>query len=358
MQQLGRIVQWLSINDSSRSPTNALLDAIGFLLQQQDSDGAWRDFRVKPGRSDAWVTAYVGDRLLRVAQHHSIEIDPAISAACRFLENARHKTGGWGYNLLCSPDSDTTAQVILFLKRAIGSVRAFDYATLAKFQLADGAFATYRTKDPTHGWGRGHPEVTATALRALRTLLHPDHLILRRGFARLAEFLRGPDPLASYWWPSHWYLERELLTLAHQSPAASSISMPNANGSDCRGCFDLALALEVAVFRNGDLKLVSELARQLAALQRPDGGWPTLPILRITDPRSLEFGDRWFSSSPVISDDRRLFTTATALVALEAAGRVIRVDHLLYSSESLHRENPDPLDFCSANCTSTGHGKR
>jgi hypothetical protein len=325
MQQLEGWAPWSGSYDSdhSLSVPRALRDAMRFLLSRQDSDGAWRDFRVKPGRSDAWVTAYVGDRLSQVARHWSIRVDGAIMAAARFLDTSRDRAGGWGYNSRCDADSDTTAQTIMFLRQAGGRARLFDYATLAKFQRPDGSFATYQIRDLRHGWGRGHPDVTAVALRALGTVLPSDHVILLRGFASLADHLRGPDPLASYWWSSRAYLARELLLLVRALPKAPSISLRHISVVDSGGCFDQALALEVAVLCGDPPDRLAPLARRLEALQCPDGSWPTIPILRITNPRSEEFGDDYFRSSPTFCDDRRLFTTATALTALSSAERLM-----------------------------------
>jgi hypothetical protein len=84
-----------------------------------------------------------------------------------------------------------------------------------------------------------------------------------------------------------------------------------------------ALALEVAVLRGDCPKQLAPLARRLEELQCPDGSWPAAPILRVTDPRSEEFGDEYFRSSPIVLDDRRIFTTATALEALNVAEQLL-----------------------------------
>ena len=192
---------------SAAMPRAALEKAVSFLIERQSGDGAWRDFQLKPGRSDAWVTAYVGLRLLRAETcAPDAEMRPALAAATRYLEGARHRDGGWGYNGKSPPDADSTAQSILFLRAGFGAVTLADYAALARFQLRDGAFATYRRGDGRDGWCRGHPDVTAVALRAMAGMLRPDHVRLRRGYARLAGYLARKNALASYWWPSPFYL--------------------------------------------------------------------------------------------------------------------------------------------------------
>lgn len=295
--------------------------SIEFLLRRQRSDGSWRDFLLKPGRSDAWVTAYVGLRLIRFAHGpQRAGVNRAVAAAVRFVETARDPRGGWGYNRSCAPDADSTAQAILFL-RAAGSTPALrDYAALAAFQLRDGAFRTYQPGDARGGWCRGHPDVTAVALRALAGVLAPNHVILRRGYRKLAAYLTRRDPTASYWWPSPFYLARELLVLSQQVGGAPAFEVPDPVLVPEASCFERALALETAL-RRGDQnrRSIGRAARALVALALPDGSWPSAPMLRVVKPASRRVGDRYCSASPVVADDERLFTTATVAAALAFA---------------------------------------
>ncbi len=59
---------------------------------------------------------------------------------------------------------------------------------------------------------------------------------------------------------------------------------------------------------------------ELIELQSADGSWPVEPILRIPDPRALDFDDPLFKRSLVAADDRRTFTAATVLRAFVAVG--------------------------------------
>lgn len=301
----------------------AIARAVGFLLERQSSDGAWRDFLLYPGRSDSWVTAYAGSRLLRVLHHWTLAgLRPALEAALRFLDDARGARGGWGYNTRCPSDADSTAQAILFLRQARGQAELRDYAILARFQLPQGGFATYNVSDPNHGWGREHTDVTVVALQALAGILAPDHTILRRGYARLAAHLQERDPTASYWWPSRFYMPRELLALWHACPEAPRCSLPELPLPSNANCFDQALALEVALLRGLPPAQVSDVVRRLRSLQASDGGWPTAPILRVTDPRAQTVDDRYCRESQVTCDDRRLFTTATVMSSLHLFERL------------------------------------
>lgn len=291
----------------ARSCEAALERGIEFIIGKQDADGAWRDFKLAPGRSEAWTTAYVGSALANAACIARIEdCDGALRRAVSFVKHRRDARGGWGYNRRCPPDADSTARAILFLQ-TMGAVELRDYAALARFQLRDGAFPTYKKSDARGGWCRGHPDVTAVALQALGLILRPDHVIMRRGYARLTAYLARREPAASYWWPSPLYLAKELLALRAFKTApqfAPALPQPSSGAS----CFERALALEIALAYERDHE-AREVFDELTAAQSADGGWPSAPILRVTDPRSSRRGR-------VYADDRRLFTTATVLAAI------------------------------------------
>lgn len=298
------------MNDVVRTAVRpAIARAVAFLLQRQSGDGAWRDFQVAPGRSDAWVTAYVGAHLVAIGQDYD---DPAcagaLAAAVDFLERARKPEGGWGYNAVCPPDADSTARVLLFLYAASAPIGLRDYASLTRFALSDGAFATYRTADAYGSWCTGHADVTAVALRALLCLLSSDHILVRTGRSFLEAYLcRGH--LDSYWWTTRFYLAREVLLLF------GAFELPPLELSEDAGRFELALACDVAQLSD-ETPRAGHYARTLAAAQLSDGSWEPSPILRVVDPRSTQIDDTYRKRSPIVIDDRAIFTTATAAATL------------------------------------------
>lgn len=295
----------------SRTIQAAIARGLRFLLDHQDADGAWRDFLCAPGRAEAWTTAYIGARVLSTAPNAE-----ALPRAAHFLEHAACQGGGWGYNRACDPDADSTAQAILFLRRMNSPVAPRSYATLAAFQLADGSFATYRDPNVYGGWATGHPDVTAVALQALAPLLADDHTILRRGLDSLRHHLVTPHAHASYWWPSRFYLPLELLRLRAVLPSAPVLDATSPSAS--LDSFDAALALECNII-SGNHKDASAYAEELLRAQLQDGSWPAQPILRIASRDALSVAQAAALSAPLITDDRRLFTTATVLQALTAA---------------------------------------
>lgn len=304
---------------AARRPSKALITALQFLIARQSADGAWRDFLLKPGRSDAWVTSYVGLRLLHIERTFSVEgLKRAIATAMRFVERSRHANGGWGYNAICPPDADSTAHALLFLRAAGAPPALRDYRDLSRFQLPDGAFATYRRGDALEGWCRGHPDVTVVALRALAAILPPHHRILRCGYARLAAYLKRREPLASYWWPSPFYLARELRALSREHSSAPVFELPRLGVTSDAGCFARSLAIEFAMLHDEQTNVEPQV-RALREMQIEDGGWPSEPILRVVNPRSKRLNDRCGRRSPVVADDRRIFTSATVAAALALA---------------------------------------
>ena len=284
---------------------------VRFLLRHQDRDGAWRDFRLRPGRSDAWTTAFIALRLLPCAQGSLRRpVQSALLMAARFLEAAREPHGGWAYNRRCPTDADSTACAILFLNGFSATVQPKDYAALARFQLADGGFATYRFGPPDHGWCIAHPEVTATALRALSGFLPPDHFRIGRGLAWLSDHLANGEAPSSYWWPSRSYFAIEIEHLRRIFPALPRCK--ELRSAHARDGFDLAQTLEDSALHcpPGPAR---ELEARLLEMQDEDGGWPPSPVLRIPVPRNQTH------DAPLAADDRRLMTTAAAVSALRTA---------------------------------------
>jgi hypothetical protein len=272
----------------------AIEAALGFLLSAQDADGAWRDFDLPPGAAEAWTTAYAG----RCVREAGSEASGAALARARGFLERQASVGGWAYNRTCPPDADSTAQALIFLSEP--SLK--HAAALARFFRPDGGARTYLWPPPGHGWGDAHPEVTATALRALLRWLPSDHELIRRGIAWLS-----PEGEA-YWWDAPHYLPLELLRLRALVPDSPVKALPDAPAPTA---FDTALALECAVLRGSR---GGELARALLRTQLGDGSWPAGNILRLPEPAGR--------GAAVHADRRRIFTTATALSALVQAERV------------------------------------
>lgn len=285
-----------------------------FLLGLQDTDGAWRDFDLPPGRAEAWATAFVGLSLARAGGRPGPRTRGALDRASAYLHGARVPGGGWGYNRDCPADADSTALACLFLAAVGEKAEPRDLAALARFQLANGGFATYRFGEPAHGWSHGHPEVTVTALRALVPHLDPGHSRIRAGLTWL-QHARGRQELTSYWWPTSWYLRLELKRLALAAPKLLIPPERLESSEEPMTCFDLALCAELDLISSPTCRGSDSLVRLLAR-QSDDGGWPSEPILRVTDPRAFVGHQAEATASLLFNDQRRTFVTAAGLSAV------------------------------------------
>ncbi|HEV2645501.1 MAG TPA: hypothetical protein VGU46_03965 [Acidobacteriaceae bacterium] len=309
---------------NSERVERALRAGLRFLLDHQSADGAWRDFNCRPGRSEAWTTAYVGSRIaasVRTGGTHSrsAELFHALENAASYLMECVSHDGGWGYNRKCHIDCDTTSQVVLFLKEMGRPVALRHYARIGKFQLPDGAFATYRGAREYGDWALGHPDVTVVALRALCDVLDGNHGIVQRGLASLQRHIATAGGDQAYWWRSRHYLAREMLRLAERLGEAAPLVDAHAVSASALGCFDEALALEVGMLRAqraGSGLKESGYVESLTGAQLADGSWPTQPILRIPPRHGLQDAPIGLTDTTIVADDLRLFTTATVIGAL------------------------------------------
>ena len=291
-----------------------------FLRSNQAPPGFWSDWKLPPGESRMWTTAYVGYRLSAIPRRRRATVDEALIRADSWLRASAFSNGGWGYAEQTGPDADSTSLALLFLRLRGGDAPA--EGRLRTYQQPDGGFSTY-TRDASYGsWVQSHPEVTATALRAL----------LRTPFARTdrmaagLRYVRGQhraDGLwSSFWWTTCLYATET--TLAFLDAAGDHLDgarlMSSLREVPSPTAFESALLL-LCLIRMGNAgePLAAEHASALLGEQLPDGSWLNRPSLRLT---SRDISEPWLAqdadAGPLFEDERRLFTTATVLAALAA----------------------------------------
>jgi hypothetical protein len=292
--------------------------AAAYLIENQDPDGAWRDFELPPGASDAWTTAYVGLGLLSAPD---AIVPPgrrrALVHAARWLVDRQGEDGGWSYNGACDTDADSTAHAALLLRRLEQRPRVDAAGRLWRFQREDGGFSTYAPSVENGAWGASHADVTPAVIEALRASGAEPDPRLGPALAFLHRSQGADGVWQSYWWSTFLYgTAWNLEVLARQGRAfdrercrARLLAVPLDATS-----FELALLLRSlhALDEHGrDAAIVAELHRT----QRPDGSWDAAPMLRVTDRRCHA---PWQDASPgrLYGDGRRLLTTATVLGAL------------------------------------------
>ena len=341
----------------------AMDKAIAFLLEARDKGGWWKDFLTPAGVSDAWVTAFVGNALIRIPDASATE---AAHAAWQLLEQRETDMGGWGYHAKVPADADTTLWS-LQLAEALGlgdSPRSQQaYTFLLRHIKNNGGISTYEQELPIQkyiglpeeiisfqGWCCAHTCVTAAAasLAKLREQILP--------------YLRQQQQ-ANGRWCSYWWFEDEYSTAL----AATALAQNGREGSDRQRVeqavnwgverlqqlrnanqpaeFAIAWCLQLLTLTK-DLTSVREIVlesiQHLIESQREDGSWQPSAKLRvprpdILNPESVENWKLWtgkFSAPLTLEkvlentfnlyslDRNAIFTTATVLQALQRASEL------------------------------------
>lgn len=286
---------------------------LAFLIGQQAVDGYWRDYSLPVGGSEGWVTGYVTVALAQAASCAPGEsVDALIDAARRgaeWLTLRRHYARGWGFNKRTGQDADSTAWAIRAIDAVGGSVDMVDRDFLASHWDVSGGVRTYL--NGPGGWGRAHPEVTAVAVLALGPT-HPDEVRSGLDYSRAIRLPDGSWP--AYWWNTSHYATLLQVEMRSVLGCLSGDERPVISGKPeqrVNNAFDLACVVATSALSHLPAPITADLARELVALQLPDGSWPSSPCLRLTDPSDAAW--RRGRSYP---DQARIYTTATAVRAL------------------------------------------
>jgi hypothetical protein len=316
----------LSDSVALRVPS-ALARAATFLLVNQDAAGTWQDFSLPPGRSDAWTTAYVGYALLYASTCVEVKGAALKSAAAALVRERRPE--GWGYNKNVACDADSTSWVLRFLAWVDGPLRDGSASLLIPFVTEGGGVRTFESKDRLGSWAADNDEVTAVAGLSL----------CENGEVRLALRLRErllqswtKEGWQPFWWRSRAYVRAqavEFLRLSGGIPARiAHVEMARiSDESSIPTDFEESQMLMFAV----QMRLLDEAERRVAQLlkvQCEDGGWHMSVDLRVPQQKAPLLAELY-------GDDRRLFTTASALRAVsmwylstgKAAGPLVPAGH-------------------------------
>lgn len=279
---------------------DAIAAGRGFLLSRQDHDGFWRDYRLTPGASTAWVTAVVGRALTGAGA------DAALGQARSAVAAARRPTG-WGFNAAVATDADSTAWVLRWLN-ALGAAPP---ATCLDAYISPAGGARTFVADPRYGrWTDEHVDVTAVVGLALSELGGEAATL-----ARVRDWLLGRRDAnglwTSFWWSIDAYAIAQTLELLAATGGIPADVRTAARGYLDRRAADpsaLEAAQRLTIARLVEHRREAALAELLGA-QLPDGGWPPSRVLLVPDQHSSATG-------AAFEDGRRLMSTAMAVLAL------------------------------------------
>jgi len=327
--------------------------ALGFIRGGLNPEGLWTDFLTLAGESVCWVSGYVGYAACPGGEAPGE--DWLGRVASRILAR-QGPEGGWGYGPGVPPDADSTAWCLLFLSRLGGQseearARAVGFL-LGHQSRVDGGFRTYAV--PSHvgrymmldrsvsfdGWASSQNCITGVAVQALLEAGRPGSSV-----DEALGFVRGSQTAEGCWEP-YWWTER-LYSTVHCAQAlkaggrpedAERVSraedwiartqLPDGGWSGLSATdglpFPTALALSGLLLapRPRYPQAVEAGIEWLLSRQLADGSWASNHILRIPHPSVKEpwRQARWKRDGraidAVIRDQRRLFTTATALSAI------------------------------------------
>ncbi len=292
---------------------SSLRRAEKFLCGHQDPDGAWRDFNLTPGCSDAWITAVVGTALTAVPRSQQ-SLNNVLQAA-NWLHHQRRDCG-WGYNGNTATDADSTSWTLLFLG-SISCLQGLDpIAMIAPWVGLDGGITTFCGSQFGH-WSDEHPEVTAISARMLLNVAGPCQLASQL-LRRICSTQQQSGTWSAYWWfDSAYSTAQSLWTLACADLIAAinynaSLNWLNSAYSHFGTTFMLSNFLLASTALHCETVYMNCL-RQLLSLQLADGGWPGSPVLLVPDQAGRKpLGD-------AIPDKRRLLSSALALYAIKCA---------------------------------------
>jgi squalene cyclase len=314
----------MALTDDSNL-NGAIAAGVGYILRRQSAEGFWTDWELPRGSSRAWTTAYVATHLQSVPPALCPQAEGALVRAARWLLRTQFPDGGWGYNETVGSDADSTAWSILALEAAFGRAPPAAYDHLIGYQRPDGGFATYRGDAIASSWSVSHPDVTPIALLALAPLLGGSNARVRKGVTRVVEQQRADGLWNSFWWDSPLYGTHVSLELLADAGARSRKPVDLAQLTPANA-FEAALLLACATRVATKGGLIERCVRRLVHNQRSDGGWTSVPILRITQRSCFE---PWAASArnPLFRDPQQIFTSATALDALCRAHGALRAAH-------------------------------
>lgn len=325
----GLLVEKVELNAPAEI-NKAITDGVAYLIKNQLPSGWWKDFRLSPGNSDEWVTAYVGYHL---SQLNIPQTNEALNRAWKILSTRYRGNEGWGYNALTPADADSTIWTWLFFHS-----RKFDdtfpnpgFAMIDRYMSADGGVVTYSLKGPL---GKKNQDSLNTSVNYWQI---PHYCVTAAcaiaGRHDAINFLLEQQNLEGFWY-SYWWVGSEYVTALSTEALAKvdSTKYSHAIGKSVHwayknallelknpmpNMFNMALLLRITMCSTPSpqqRELQKELVKRILKAQQPTGSWGSYAELR--SPNSDDRNHETAKDILVVKDWNKNFTSVTILDAL------------------------------------------
>ncbi len=319
-------------------------NGISYLASQMNRNGSWQCFETLAGKSDEWVTAYIGCCLGSMEDKEACSL---AEKAHRFLSRRRFFSQGWGFNRIVPSDADSTAWSLRLneiLKKQNPLRRKYKKAQrlLLKHVNASNAVCTYRREGPIRHFTRLKKEISFdgwcgphTCVTAAVANLEAQQFSLALDFLRNSQSSDGS--WTAYWWTDPEYVTGLAVAALFRSKpsdkcvqAAFAWAFERMKEKDFvstflfpqGSCFATAWIIYLLSFSN-ERSSISRVVEWLLSQQRVDGSWNPSATLRIPPPNCIdpENYPSWSidgkGGGSIIIDKNSVFTTSSVLFALE-----------------------------------------
>ncbi|WP_341228133.1 prenyltransferase/squalene oxidase repeat-containing protein [uncultured Arcticibacterium sp.] len=327
---------WLNVNSDknkgivfskAENIESAKEKGVQFLLESQLQSGFWIDFTLPAGKSDEWVTAYVG-YYLSFFERESVK--ESLQRAWLILKKRCRTGSGFGYNVLTPGDADSTIWAYLFSNRLSKNDDLHLQGILKLYFKDDNGVTTYLERDKLQ-------KLTKLGEKASFSGWQSPHLCVTAAYAlsgnkvALSAILNNQNEdgsLKSYWWATDEYATA-LATEAMALDLGNNIEeigravfwargrIVNELDSSQPSPFKISLLLRILLFsENMSLDMVNiTLGKDyLLSSQLNDGSWGSHANLQVPMPGTISpdsSENNWY-----VTDQNKVFTTVTILYAL------------------------------------------
>lgn len=306
---------------------NAIDQGLAFILSVQKQSGAWIDFQLPPGKSDEWVTAYVG-YYLSFFDHKGVE--DSFKRAWDFLQIRYRPNTGWGYNVVTPADADSTLWAYLLSTRISGTDHLLLQNLLPQYFLNTGGVSTYLENDKIRKNTRLGKEASFDGWQSLHLCVTAAYALTgnKNALKSVIKNQNQDGSLTAYWWASDEYAtaltveamssdftrnEKALKKAFDWSFDQLSISLK----SPVPSVFNISFLIRALLFSRDlapFMEIIEKGAAVLLTTQQQNGSWAPSAALRVPMPATVNPDEK--ENNWIVKDQNGIFTSITVLNTL------------------------------------------